>query len=92
MSITRLRALHYEKESIITSIHNIKNLLISRSIDLNHDLTNEHHRKIITILVFSDMSFCGTLNKANSNFTSWITKNTICVRICFMFPSSLQMF
>lgn len=79
MSMTRLKHLKQNKDNLIKYCQDIKNNILKK---YNEETFIEKKKIIenetsiyINIFLFSDMSFCGTLNKQNENFIKKIQEN-----------------
>ena len=78
MSMTRLKNLKKNKDNLIKYCNDIKNNIICKEeeiLDTYEDMENIEKKFYINVFLFTDMSFCGTLNKQNENFIKNIKKD-----------------
>ena len=89
MSMTRLKHLKKNKENLIKYCEDIKNNILNTNEEnnLENEITEtaelKNHIFYINIFLFTDMSFCGTLNKQNENFIKQVNKDEYSLIIGF---------
>lgn len=81
MSMTRLKHLKQQRDNLFRYIEDIKINILNKvnenkEIDLKEQESLESNKNIfyINVFLFTDMSFCGTLNKQNESFIKDIKK------------------